>query len=358
MTQFKSFFEDEPDIVPPFLRPGISVTDLVHALGQTSFEARNLYRGSLLLRRMIDEGDVIWLGISGAGVAGGMGGMIISLLEAGFIDAICSTGAQVYHDLHFAFGLPVKAISPQADDGQLRRCGDTRIYDVGIREKETLEAQDEILRSFVKECYQDRLSSHPLSSWEFNLALGEWVLENSRYPERSFVARAAERGVPVFWDSLSNHSIAMNLVRTDQEGLPVILSAQKDILESAAITFASKSTSFALLGGGGPKNFIQQTGPTISQILAVDYQGADRGLQIGTAVEQEGSLSGCTFSEAVTWGKYHSVDQMNQIKIWSEYSLVFPLLVAYVLENCKSRPSTRLVSHIPGYRRHLEEALG
>ena len=129
----KSIFKGFPDIIPPSISKGMSISDLITALGQTSFEARNVYRGSRLYKRMLEDNDIIWLGLAGAGVAGGMGGMLISLLEAGFIDVICSTGAQVYHDLHFAFDLPVKAISPSCNDDVLRRHGDTRIYDIGIR---------------------------------------------------------------------------------------------------------------------------------------------------------------------------------------------------------------------------------
>ncbi|MCP4746300.1 MAG: hypothetical protein GY874_09200 [Desulfobacteraceae bacterium] len=77
--------------------------------------------------QMVEKNDTIWLGIAGAGIAGGMGGMVISLLEAGFIDVICSTGAQVYHDLHFAFDLPVNPIPALCDDDLLRKHGDTRI---------------------------------------------------------------------------------------------------------------------------------------------------------------------------------------------------------------------------------------
>ena len=159
MKDNHSLFKNAPDIVPPSLDRGMSITDIVLALGQTSFEARNVYRGAQLYRQMIDDGDTIWLGIAGAGIAGGMGGMVISLLETGFVDVICSTGAQVYHDLHFAFDLPVKSISPTHNDDVLRQHGDTRIYDIGIREKETLEAQDEIIRNFVKEVYPEHLSS-------------------------------------------------------------------------------------------------------------------------------------------------------------------------------------------------------
>jgi deoxyhypusine synthase len=351
----QSMLKNCPDIIPPSLSKGMSITDLVHTLGQTSFEARNVYNGARLYKRMIDQGDVIWLGVAGAGIAGGMGGMVISLLEAGFIDVICSTGAQVYHDLHFAFDLPVKAISPNQDDDELRRHGDTRIYDIGIRDKETLEAQDKIIRSFVKDCYEEHLSKGPLSSWEFNFALGNWVLENSKYPGRSFVAVAAKNKVPIFWDSLANHSITMSLVLTDRQGYPLTLSPQKDIFDSAAIVYASEQTGFLELGGGGPKNFIQQTGPTIGQILGIIFEGADRGLQIGTAIEREGSLSGCTFGEAVTWGKYRSADDRKLVQIWGEYSVIFPILATYALENCNKRSSRNIISQIPIYAENLEK---
>jgi deoxyhypusine synthase len=332
----------------------MSVTDLIEVLGRTSFEARNVHRGARLFRRMIEDGDWIWLGIAGAGVAGGMGGMVISLLEAGFVDAVCSTGAQVYHDLHFAFNLPVKAILPQADDNDLRHHGDTRIYDIGIREKETLEAQDQLIQRFVAECHAKQLSGRDLSSWEFNHALGAWVLENAPHPQRSFTAAAARLGVPVFWDSLANHSLAMNLVATDAAGFPIRLSPQKDIFDSAALVFSSKQSGFIELGGGGPKNFIQQTGPTLSQILKIDFEGAERGLQIGTAVEKEGSLSGCTFSESVTWGKYQSADETKLVQIWGEYSVLFPLLAAFVLDNCKKRRPRSLVARMPEFIAILE----
>jgi len=352
----KSMFSHAPDIVPVRFAKGMSVSELVLAMGSSSFEARNVYNGSSLLKRMIDEGGVIWLGIAGAGIAGGMGGMVISLLEAGFIDAICSTGAQVYHDLHFAFGLPVKAIGPRWDDNELRKHGDTRIYDVGIRERETLEAQDRIIRRFVRESY-GILSKSPLSSWEFNYHLGDWTNRTARFPERSFTATAARLGVPVFWDSLSNHSIAMNLVRTDREGFPIAISPQRDVFDSAAIAYSAGASGFVILGGGGPKNFIQQTGPTVSQILGVEFEGADRGLQIGTAVEREGSLSGCTFSESVTWGKYKSADGENLVQVWGEYSVIFPVVTAYVLDRCEQRKSKNLVSEMPKLIQRLESAL-
>jgi deoxyhypusine synthase len=355
MRERTTLFGDSPDIVPVSIQRGMGISELVDTIGKTSFEARNVHKGAKLLTRMIEEQDVIWLGISGAGIAGGMGGLVVSLLEAGFVDVICSTGAQIYHDLHFAYGLPVKAISPRCDDELLRQHGDTRIFDIGIREKETLEAQDAIIRRFVRETY-GALSKAPLASWEFDHFLGNWVAKTAPHPERSFVAAAARLEAPVFWDSLSNHSIAMNLMRTDREGYPVSLSAQKDVFDSAAIAFSSRGTGFVELGGGGPKNFIQQTGPTISQILEIPFRGADRGLQIGTAIEREGSLSGCTFGEGVTWGKYESAEEERLIQIWGEYSVIFPLLAAYALDRCKDQPHKRIIARMASLIRSLEQA--
>lgn len=356
MPPKNSLFKDAPDLIPVSLSKGMTISEFVHAIGRTSFEARNVYRGARLFKRMIEEGDMIWLGIAGAGIAGGMGGMVISLLESGFIDVICSTGAQAYHDLHFAFDLPVKAIRPNNDaDEVLREHGDTRIYDIGIRERETLRAQDEMIRLFVRDQY-NVLSKGPLASWEINYHLGNWVNKTAIYPERSFVGVAAKLGVPIFWDSLSNHSIAMNFARTDLEGYPLVMSAQKDIFDSAALAYSASHTGFVLLGGGGPKNFIQQTGPTISQILGIDFEGAGRGLQMSTAMEREGSLSSCTFHEAVTWGKYCSADEEKLVHVWGEYSVIFPLLAVYVLEQCEARSMKNLVTKLPSFIRKLKEA--
>jgi len=354
MEKKESLFRDAPDIHPQVLTRNMSISGLLQVMGHTCFEARNVYQGARLFKNMIEAHDTIWLGIAGAGIAGGMGGMVINVLQEGFVDVICSTGAQVYHDLHFAFGLPVKSISPHHDDALLREHGDTRIYDIGIREKETLEVQDALLRDFVIERY-DSLCGRRLASWEFNYELGKWVNDKADFPNNSFIATAATQSVPVFWDSHANHSIAMNLARLELEGYPVHFSAQSDVLDSAAITFMSQGTGFVELGGGGPKNFIQQTGPTIQQILGIDFEGADRGLQIGTAVEREGSLSSCTFSEAVTWGKYRADDQAQLVQIWGEYSIIFPLLVAYILDNCSARGSRKLAASIPALTKELKK---
>lgn len=326
------------DIIPVNVsNRGFSYRKIIERFSRTCFEARNLAEGARLFERMIDDGDTIWLGISGAGVVGGLGGYIIELIKRGFIDVICSTGAQVYHDLHFAYGFPVKQGCPRADDNKLRELGVTRIYDTYISESETLIAQDKIIRQFGLTC---KLKGE-FSSADFNYALGNFVRDTSKFPKFSFVAAAAKYGVPIFFDSNSNHSIGMNLAGLYLDGRKIEISSNLDVLESAAIAYRSKSNGFFELGGGGPKNFIQQTGPTISQILGIDFKGADRGLQITTALERDGGLSGCTFQEGVTWGKYKDAAK-DLVQIFGEYSTSIDLMVGYVLESCKNRNHKRI----------------
>ncbi|MBU4204619.1 deoxyhypusine synthase family protein [Patescibacteria group bacterium] len=322
----------------------VSFKLIIESFGRTCFEARNVAEGAKLFKKMIEEGDTIWLGIAGAGIVGGLGGYVIELIKRGFIDAICTTGAQAYHDLHFAFGLPVKQGDSKANDNKLHKQRIVRIYDMYIDEEKTLLAQDELIREFCSHQLLPlrTLENLSMSSADFNFRLGNYVLETAKFPERSFLAAAADNGVPVYFDSGSNHSIGMNLAAEYLNGLNVEISSSLDILESAAIVYNSKTTGFFELGGGGPKNFIQQTSPTIKQILGIDFEGADRGLQITTALERDGGLSGCTFNEGVTWGKYKKPSK-DLVQIFCEYSIVFPLIAGYVLENCKPRKPKQLV---------------
>lgn len=326
------------DIKPLHFDEKMDVSSLIENYEKSSFEARNVAAGAKLFKEMINSNDTIWLGVAGAVIVGGFGGYVIDLMKKGFIDAICSTGAQVYHDLHFAFNLPVKQGTPFVDDNKLRKDGTTRIYDINIREEETLMAQDKIIVDFGRRC---SLRGN-FSSADINFELGKYVLENAPSPELSWVAQAAKLKVPVFWDSLANHSIGMNLAKLFLEGNDLAPNPSLDVLESAAILYSTKTNGFFEFGGGGPKNFIQQMAPTISQILEIDYEGADRGIQITTAVERDGGLSGCTFGEAVTWGKYKDAHK-GLVQVWGEVSVVAPLMFWYVMENCKPRPLKELM---------------
>ena len=341
------------DILPLYIKKGMNISDLIANYENSSFEARNVARGSRLCEHMIKNEDTIWLGIAGAVILGGLGGYVMDLIEKGFVDVICSTGAQVYHDLHFAFGLPVKQGSAFVDDNALRKDGTTRVYDVNIREQETLMAQDKIILDFGEKCSL----KGDFSSADLNHEIGNYVLKHAAYPERSWVAQAAKLNVPIFWDSLSNHSIGMNLAKLFLQKKYIEPNPSLDVLESAAIVYSNPKTGFIEFGGGGPKNFIQQTGPTISQILGIKFDGAEHGLQITAAIERDGGLSGCTFGEAVTWGKYKDAHK-GLVQIWGEVTVVAPIIFWYINEVCKERELKQIMLHKKGYYNKLVKDSG
>ncbi len=303
-----------------------------------------------LFKKMIDNGDTTWLGICGIFSVWGFGGYAIDLMKKGFVNVICSTGAQEYHDLHLAYDMPMKWGNPNANDDELRKDGTVRIYDVYIKEKETLMDQDEVIRNFLRHSNM----AGDFSSATFNYKLGKYVLDTAPHPERSFVAQAAELDVPIFWDSLANHSIGMNIAKLYSEGKKVSPNPSRDILESAAIVFKNPSTGFIELGGGGPKNFIQQTGPTLSQIFGINFDGADRGLQITLDKESSGSLSGCKFSEGVTWGKYKEVNP-DLVQVIGNYRDIAPYIFSYVNQKCKPRELKRIMKRLPSMYEDLQE---
>ncbi|MCK4555550.1 MAG: deoxyhypusine synthase family protein, partial [Candidatus Aenigmarchaeota archaeon] len=142
---------DGKDIVPVHSPEKISFKALIGNYSKTCFEARNVADGARLFEAMVNDKDTIWLGIAGAGIVGGLGGYVIDLIKNGFIDVICTTGAQAYHDLHFAYGLPMKQGYPKADDNVLRKEGVIRIYDIFLDESKTLLAQDKKIREFANE---------------------------------------------------------------------------------------------------------------------------------------------------------------------------------------------------------------
>jgi deoxyhypusine synthase len=340
----KKNFMHGKKITPVMWKENSGITDIIKDFKDTCFEARNVADGAELLEYMINNDDTIWLGVAGAGPAGGMGGYIKQLIEKGFIDVICSTGAQVYHDAHFAYDLPIVQGPPRADDNALDRVGTTRIYDIYIRRNETLIAQDGKFRKFSEGLTRESIRS----TADYVHEWGKYLWHDSPHPERSWAAAAAKCGVPIFLDSESNHSIGMNNASLFADGININISPHKSLLQGAAILYNHPQTGFFEWGGGGPKNWIQTLAPMLSQIVGIEFEGADRGLQITTAPEHDGGLSGCTFGEAVTWGKYKDVKK-GLVQIRCEYSPIVPLIVGYAIENCKARKHKRIYDNTDKY---------
>jgi len=288
----------------------------------------------------INKGEYVWLSVAGAATPAGLGGLFADMISLGLVDLIVTTGANVYHDLHFACGLPVRHGSHRVDDDKLRKDETTRIYNQFIHNRFTLKAQD-MLNQDISRRVLPRLKK-PFSSASFLNEFGKEMLYDKTGfvidTKGSFVVRAAEHGVPIFLDSGSNHSLGMDLSLLVFEDFEPDSSPTRDVLEAAAFSIATQPQLNIFLGEGGPRNFAQTTAPTASEIFSIPFRGSSGCIKFTTADERTGGLSGSGEAEAVSWGKYEDADPTREIEIWGEYTLTAPDVIAYVAKHALKEP--------------------
>ena len=317
----------------------MGVRDLVEYFGATGFNARRLHEALQITKRMMDDGACVCLTLSGALAPIGLGRAISVLIEHGFIDWIVSTGANVYHDLHFAYDLPVRQGYFDVDDNILYSKQIVRIYDVFIKEIGTLQKQDEIIKSAIdmdRQILPDNSSTADLCN-----ILGKSAKKNSAHPEKSFTVCAYENDVPIYLPAIADSSIGLNMLPLLLEDKPISLNVILDVAESAAILWKNKKSGGIELGGGVPKNFFQQTGPALFQILKLKEGGQDYLVQFTDARPDTGGLSGATLQEGKSWGKIKSAHEGNVI-VYGDSSVYFPILAAFIMSECKPRERKKL----------------
>lgn len=319
------------------LDPKMSIEDLIDVYERTGYNGRALGRAAKLFAKMIRENATICLTISGALTPVGFGGIFKTLIERGFVDWIITTGANVYHEDHFAWGLPVKQGHHDVDDMKLFENEIVRIRDVYIKFYETLEAEDQIIQKMFK----NNLTDKPFTTAEFCNIMGKISKEQSKYPERSFVATAYDYDVPVYISTLKDSSLALNLAVHRLRGKVYGLDFVREILEQAAILYGSKRSGILELGGGVPKNTAQQTGPLLDQILRRSDGGQDYIIQITDARPDTGGLSGATLQEGKSWGKVQDAHS-GVVTVYADSTIAFPILALYALSNQKPRKPKRL----------------
>ena len=325
-------------IEPPKVSANMTVPDLIKFYGSTGFNARRLAEAAEILREMIDANSTVCLTLAGAMTPIGLGRTISAMIEKGFIDWIVATGANVYHDLHFAYDLPVRQGHFDVDDDVLYSKQIVRIYDVYIKEMGTLQAQDLIVQ---KEIGRAKNVPPNASTADIAYALGKAAKENARHPNKSFLVKAYEQEVPVYMPAISDSSIGLNMLPLLLEGKGVFPNVVLDIAESAAILWKSRRSGGLELGGGVPKNFFQQTGPALYQILRMKEGGQDYLIQLTDARPDTGGLSGATLQEGKSWGKIKTSHRGNVI-VYGDSSVYFPLLCSYAMSVCRSRKHKRI----------------
>lgn len=326
-------------IDPPSIIPDMTVSQLIGFYGSTGYNARRLAEAAYTLKEMIDTNSTVCLTLAGAMTPIGLGKTISAMIEAGFVDWIVSTGANIYHDFHFAYDLPVRQGHFDVDDDTLYAKQIVRIYDVYIKELGTLQAQDLIVQQEIKR-YESQLPAN-ISTADIAYYLGKAAKENSRYPDKSFVVKAYECNVPIYSPAISDSSIGLNMLPLLFEGTGVLPNVILDVAESAAILWKSERSGGLELGGGVPKNFFQQTGPALYQILKLKEGGQDYIIQLTDARPDTGGLSGATLQEGKSWGKIKTSHKDNVI-VYGDSSVYFPLLCSYALSECRPRRQKEL----------------
>jgi deoxyhypusine synthase len=325
--------------------PDSTVVKLVDTYFQ-AYNAGRLREACHLYSTKILRPDVtVGMSVTGALTPAGLGGScLVPLIQAGFIDWIVSTGANLYHDLHFALGEMLHRGTPFIDDRVLRREGVIRIYDI-LFEYEVLLRTDEFIRTVCRnEEFQKEMSTS-----EFHHRIGKYVSARERIlklKHRSILSAAYECGVPIFTSSPGDSSIGMNLAEIELSGYKIRLDTLLDVNESAAIVLNAKrrggKSAVVIFGGGSPKNFLLQTEPQIQEVLNIDESGHDFFLQVTDARPDTGGLSGATPSEAVSWGKVDPSRLGDTVVVYADSTIAMPLMTSYVLGRVRPRRMKRL----------------
>ena len=300
-----------------------SVFDLVQSFQHTSFQSRNVYRCFEVFQKMLRDPEcIVFLGLSGAMIPGGMRQVISDMIRMKLVDVIVSTGANMFHDLFENFGYRHYVGSEEGDDDALRRSRIVRVYDVLMDDHE-INRVIHVLSKVPKE-----LEDKVVSSRRYLEILGSQLKD-----ERSILRTASQCGVPVFVPALSDSSIGIGLTflharkKTSPDRL--IIDQIRDNYEIAQLKKLASVTGAIYVGGGVPKNYIQQLGP-VSGLLFQKDRGHRYALQITTDDPKWGGLSGCTFEEAKSWGKLERGS--NFAAVYVDATLALPLLVSALLQ--------------------------
>ena len=293
---------------PIEIDPEKTASELVRDMALTGFQGRKLGEAAEVWTTMLKKREmVIWLGLAGAMVPAGMRSLVTYLIRRRMIDVLVTTGATLYHDAYETIGGRHFQGTDTIDNVMLRKQRIDRVYDVYADERKFYELDVMIEKSFSARLQSGRSYSSREVLYEF----GKWVSELAKDRDGICVA-AYESGVPVFVPAYCDSGMGFSLMFANRRRKRhIVVDHMRDVEESSRITEKSNHTSVIIVGGGVPKNFIQQTAVIASYQTRHD-RTHDFAIQFTTDVPQWGGLSGSTFEEAQSWGKYNPHAKMVQ----------------------------------------------
>ena len=332
-------------IDPRPIKKNVNVVDLVERHFQAYNAGRLREACELFAEKMLEPDVTVGMSITGALTPAGLGGScVVPLMQMGFVDWIVSTGANLYHDTHFAIGHTLHRGTPFIDDRVLRKEAVIRIYDILFDYAVLLET-DEFFRRVISGPEFQRM----MSTSEIHYHLGRYIYERERIlklPFNSILGTAFKYSVPVYTSSPGDSSIGMNIAETNLFGNQCQIDVLADVNETAAIVLEAKQTGgksgILVFGGGSPKNFVLQTEPQIQEVLKIKEKGHDYFIQITDARPDTGGLSGATPSEAVSWGKIDPDKLPDAVVAYLDSTVAMPIMVSYAMAKRKPRKPKRL----------------
>jgi deoxyhypusine synthase len=332
-------------IAPPAVTGAETAADLIERTFSSYNAGRLREVCQVFTRKMLEPDCTVGLTLSGALTPAGLGmSCLIPLVKAGFVDWIVSTGANLYHDTHYALDLPLHQSRPNLDDFALRQHDIIRIYDI-VFDYSTLLDTD----AFYRELIQNDAFARPMGTAEFHFEVGRYLYGRAGalgQSAKSLLAACYEAAVPIYTSSPADSSIGMNLAALALQGGKLQIDTLRDVNETASIVYEAKrnggKSAVLILGGGSPKNFILQTEPQIQEVLGLPESGHDYFLQVTDARPDTGGLSGATASEAMTWGKVDPEMLPDSVTCYTDSTLALPLLTSYALARHQPRPLKRL----------------
>ncbi|MDG6258083.1 MAG: deoxyhypusine synthase [Methanomicrobiaceae archaeon] len=309
----------KPTIPVQPVRPEADISRLLEGMSRTGFQGRKLGESLDIWSRMIeDDGCTIMLGLSGAMVPAGMQRCLIELVRRRYVDVIVSTGANIFHDTCEHLGVRHYRGHHHVDDRQLFECGIDRIYDVFAFEEQFREI-DAYIADFSRS-----IAPFAGSSRAFIRKLGNYLLDAAPGKE-SLVAECARQDVPLFIPALCDSSIGIGLVIARRKGIDVNVDQIADTDEITRIVERATRTGVIYIGGGVPKNFIQQT-QVIASLHEQNCGGHAYAIQYTTDAPHWGGLSGCTFEEAISWGK--EAPFCPNVQCFCDATIALPLITS------------------------------
>ncbi|MBI2862388.1 MAG: deoxyhypusine synthase family protein [Chloroflexi bacterium] len=308
-----------------------SAWEILQRMKQTAFQGRNMGLAADIWTEMLSQPTTIFLGLSGALIPAGMREILTHLVQRRMVDCLVSTGANLFHDLYETLGRRHWQGTPDADDEELAQVGINRMYDVYASYAE-IDQVDRLVTQF-----SNSLPSRPMSTREYLHRLGQWATEQGQ--QEGVLTTAAKADVPVYCPSIADSVLGMAIAAGKARGQSnLTLDPMLDVVEMARIVQASPASGMIALGGGVPRNFIQQAAVS-GYFYGQEFPGHRYGIHITTDAPQWGGLSGSTFQEARSWKKYTA--DAHVVTVYAEATIALPLLVLAVSESCQHQIATR-----------------